>query len=145
MKQWFVHNQVILSIAGIAITVFLVMLNINGSKDYASGYIEADGKGYYAYLPAVFVYNDLNFSFFDDIEKKKYYNENHYYDYRYTYDGKIINKYYSGTALMLSPFFLAGHLLSIISDAPADGYSKIYIEIERSKLRSKDTSQIIDI
>ena len=32
--------------------------------------MESDAKGYYAYLPAVFVYEDLHFGFFDEIEKR---------------------------------------------------------------------------
>lgn len=31
--------------------------------------ISSDGKGYYAYLPAVFIYHDLNFGFIPQYEK----------------------------------------------------------------------------
>jgi hypothetical protein len=88
--------------------------------------IESDGKGYYAYLPAVFIYNDLHFEFFEQIEKQTYYNEHHYYDYRYAPGGHVINKYYAGTALAMAPFFGIAHLLTVFSDYPADGYSTFY-------------------
>ncbi|MDD5506749.1 MAG: hypothetical protein PHD25_00290 [Bacteroidales bacterium] len=114
------------SILIISAILVIVSLNINGGKDYRSGMIMSDGKGYYAYLPAIFIYHDLHFGFFDEIEKVTYYNENHYYDYRYTLEGKVINKYYAGTALAMLPFFGIGHLLSAISGQLMDGYSSWY-------------------
>lgn len=69
-----------------------VSYNLHSGKDNWKGIIESDGKGYYAYLPAIFIYNDLNFGFFDKIEKEKYYDEFRYYDYRSGANGKIINK-----------------------------------------------------
>ncbi len=114
------------SILIISAILVIVSLNINGGKDYRSGMIMSDGKGYYAYLPAIFIYHDLHFGFFDEIEKVTYYSENHYYDYRYTLEGKVINKYYAGTALAMLPFFGIGHLLSAISGQLLDGYSSWY-------------------
>ena len=106
--------------------LIVVSLNLNSGKGYSDGIIEADGKGYYAYLPAIFIYQDLNFSFFDEIEKDKYPSEYHYYEYRIGARGKVINKYYIGTAVAMAPFFLVGHLLSMITNQPLDGYSWYY-------------------
>jgi len=110
----------------ILIIVLLVSINISWNKDHWKGIIESDGKGYYAYLPAVFIYNDLNFGFFDEIEKDKYYHKNLYYDFRYSHKGKVTNKYFVGTAIPMLPFFLMGHFASYLSNQPADGYSKWY-------------------
>lgn len=89
--------------------------------------VEADARGYYAYLPAVVIYHDLNFRFADSIEKIKY-NGVHYYEYRIgTPWHRIINKYYSGAALAQLPFFLTAHSLASPLGYDADGYSKIYI------------------
>jgi hypothetical protein len=88
--------------------------------------IVSDGKGYYAYLPAVFIYHDLSFSFFDSIEEN-YYDEHTKYDYRAGEPGKPIDKYFCGVAVMQLPFFLAGHAITLASDEPADGYSKWYV------------------
>lgn len=110
------------------IVLLWVNLNINGKKDYGKGLIEADARGYYAYLPAIFIYHDLNFGFFDTIEKSTYYNPNLFYEYRAIHNGKTIDKYYAGTALCLSPFFVAGHLITRMSDLPQDGYSKYYVK-----------------
>ena len=106
-----------------------IMSNLRwGGGDQWTGIIEADGKGYYAYLPAIFIYHDLNFGFFDEIEKEKYYNPNGYYDYRANGGhGEYINKYYCGTAVAELPFFLGAHLLTRIQGGDTDGYSKNYL------------------
>lgn len=103
----------------------MVSSNLNWGKNWDS-ILEADAKGYYAYLPAVFIYHDLNFGFFDKIEKEKYYNENRYYDYRSFQNGKFIDKYYAGTALAQLPFFLVAHAICQFSADEPDGYTKAY-------------------
>ena len=70
-----------------------VSSNLNWGKDHWKGILEADAKGYYAYLPAIFIYHDLNFGFFEKIEKEQYYDKNLYYDYTAGSNGKRINKY----------------------------------------------------
>ena len=102
------------------------MANTSFKKDYKNGIIEADAKGYYAYLPAIFIYNDLNFGFFDTIENHTYYNQNLEYNYLRTINGKTVDKYYAGTALCLLPFFLAGHAITLATGLTADGYSYYY-------------------
>lgn len=110
----------------ICIVVLWAILNTSFQKDYKSGIIEADAKGYYAYLPAVFIYHDLNFGFYKNIELETYYNPNLYYDYRVVNNNKTINRYYAGTAICLLPFFLAGHAITLLTGFPADGYSYYY-------------------
>lgn len=101
--------------------------NINYGKKHYQNIVKADGRGYYAHLPAIFIYHDLSFSFFDTLDAKKYYDPNLYYDYRSIIDGDTVNKYYAGTALPMTPFFLGAHWLSRMSDEyHADGYSKYY-------------------
>lgn len=110
----------------IVAVVMLCASNIQWGRDNWKNIIKADGKGYYAYLPAAFVYYDFNFSFFDSIEKK-YPNPSIYYDYRAGEPGKEINKYFAGTALVMLPFFATANTLAMITDAEHDGYSKIYL------------------
>ncbi len=120
------QSKITLSLTMLVMT--LIMSNLRWGGDHWRGIIEADGKGYYAYLPAVFIYHDLNFGFFDPIEKEKYYDPNGYYDYRANGgNGEYINKYYSGTAVAELPFFLGAHLLTRITGGDADGYSKYYL------------------
>jgi hypothetical protein len=98
--------------------------NIHWGKQW-NCIIASDGKGYYSYLPATFIYHDLNFGFFDSIENK-YYDAHLKYDYRNTGNGKIIDKYFCGVSVLQLPFFLAGHVCAKISGATADGYSRPY-------------------
>jgi len=114
------------TIAIILLIMTVVSSNLNWGKDHWKDIIESDAKGNYAYLPAIFIYHDLNFGFFDRIEKVDYYDKNLYYDYRSFANGKMINKYYCGTALAELPFFLGAHALSYALDYKADGYSKLY-------------------
>lgn len=115
-----------ISIAFTMLVMVIVSSNLNWGKQHWRGILEADAKGYYAYLPAVFIYQDLNFGFFDEIEKEKYYIENLFYDYRANFNNRIINKYYCGTAIAELPFFLIAHFLSTILDRDADGFSSFY-------------------
>jgi hypothetical protein len=110
----------------IFIIVLWVTVNTSFKKDYKTGVLEADAKGYYAYLPAVFIYHDLNFGFFNQIERMKYYNPNLYYEYHREHNKKTIDKYYVGTAICLLPFFLAGHAITLLTEFPSDGYSYYY-------------------
>jgi hypothetical protein len=98
--------------------------NIHWGKQW-NCIIASDGKGYYAYLPATFIYKDLNFSFFDTIENK-YYDYHLKYDYRSMGNGKIIDKYFCGVSILQLPFFLGGHFAAKISGAELDGYSRPY-------------------
>jgi len=119
------------SLSNITIGVIILIMtfvssNLNWGKDHWKGILEADAKGYYAYLPAIFIYHDLNFGFFEKIEKEKYYDKNLYYDYTSGSNGKRINKYYCGTALVQLPFFLIAHYSSYLLNFDMDGYTKPY-------------------
>ncbi len=111
--------------------IFTVMMLYTAKINWKNGQwehiIEADGKGYYAYLPAVFIYQDLNFGFFEYAEISHSYNPSIFYEYRYTFKGKKVNKFFAGEALLLTPFFLTAHLITNLSGGPADGYSKVYM------------------
>ena len=117
-----------ITLVAIVLLMTAISSNVNWGKERWKGIVEADGKGYYAYLPAVFIYQDLNFGFFDHIEKEKYYNPNRYYDYRASSGhGHYINKYYCGTAIAEMPFFLMAHGITKMTGGDADGYSKHYM------------------
>jgi hypothetical protein len=88
--------------------------------------IKDDGSGYFAYMPAVFVYQDLTFSFYEHFKNDPE-RPNLWYDYRVNYKGHQLNKYYAGTALALTPFYLAGHVLNLLTGRPTDGYAVWYL------------------
>ena len=86
----------------------------------------SDGPGYYAYLPALVVYHDLSFGFFDKVQQGEN-RENLQYDYRVKAAGHNINKYFAGTAFVQLPFYVVGHLVTVLSSGATDGYSKWYL------------------
>lgn len=82
-----------------------------------------DGQGYYAYLPAIFVYQDLQFEFVKDIGER-YYTEGKRANFVVPKNGGNVNKYFIGTAVIQAPFFGAGCLVAWMTGEPVDGYSK---------------------
>lgn len=89
--------------------------------------IATDGKGYYAYLPAFFIYGNTDFDFIDSYESKYYPPGGELYkDFRVETGKGIVNKYFPGTAILWIPFFLIAHAVAIMAGFPADGYSIPY-------------------
>ncbi len=88
--------------------------------------IGSDGKGYYAYLPAIFVYHDLNYSFVENYEQEHYQVTEDFFEFRQEVNGSIVNKYFPGVAILWIPFFLLAHLFCLFAGFPADGYSLPY-------------------
>ncbi|HEY4797943.1 MAG TPA: hypothetical protein VII99_02590, partial [Bacteroidia bacterium] len=95
----------------IVATVVFCASNIKWHGDHWKSIIEFDGKGYYAYLPSIFIYHDLQYGFFESVEKK-YHSCNECADYRENIHGKIVDKYYAGVAMAASPFFLIAHTIT---------------------------------
>lgn len=112
----------------IPVTVFIMLyvsMNLHSGKDFWKSIILSDGKSYYAYLPATFIYHDANLGFYDTIEKK-YYDENTRNDYRWYTNGQFHPKGFIGPAICMLPFFGAAHLLTHLTGGEADGYSMFY-------------------
>lgn len=87
--------------------------------------IRSDGRGYYAYLPAAFIYNDPSFEKVISIEKEVCNTRNQIYLHK-DENGKTYNKYFPGIALLQLPFFLLACVLSVILNQPVDGYSDLF-------------------
>lgn len=89
--------------------------------------INSDGKAYYAYLTAVFIYHDLQYNFIELYESTYYPDDRSAFkEFRVPVGDRVVNKAFPGQALLWLPFFLVAHLLTIILGLPADGYSIIY-------------------
>lgn len=88
--------------------------------------IRSDGSGYYAYLPALLLYDDPSFQQSSEAEIKYAPNKgNPLYLYP-TKEGKVYNKYYPGAAVLQAPAFLLATLYSWLAGLPMDGYSPVY-------------------
>lgn len=86
------------------------------------GPFQYDQFGYYVYLPAVFIYKDINFEFVKKIPE----NNPQIFWPTEVGNGKIVNKYPIGIALLLAPFFFLAHFLSPLFGEPQDGFSLLY-------------------
>lgn len=87
--------------------------------------IMSDGQGYYAYLPAAFIYQDHSFQFVWGINET-YYPGDMAAKYVNNTPYGPINKYFVGTAVLQSPFFLVSHLYAIATEYKSDGYTSPY-------------------
>jgi len=87
--------------------------------------IQAEGLGYYSYLPAVFIYQDVDFEFASQVGPR-YYGRDIRNDFLNPSGDGFVNKYFPGVSLLLLPFFLLAHALALIGAGTPDGYSIIY-------------------
>lgn len=102
-----------------------VLVKAKWKGDNWKDVIQSDGFGYYAYLPAIFIYHDLQYDFQQEINKK-YHKSNEGAFYCNEAEGKKVNKYFGGEALMLLPFFLLACLFSWVLGYDMDGYSYLF-------------------
>lgn len=89
--------------------------------------ISWDVAGYYLYLPALFIYDDIKKqAFLDDIIDQYSPTPENIQSYQLD-NGNYVMKYTMGQALTLSPFFIVAHIWASNSDDyPSDGYSYPY-------------------
>lgn len=89
--------------------------------------VRSDGRGYYAYLPALFIYNDGSFQKSAAAEKSHF---EHGIDQLYLFkdaNGNQYNKYFPGIAVLQLPFFGIACLIAWLFNQPVDGYSSIFL------------------
>ncbi|MCE2713184.1 MAG: hypothetical protein LW688_11705 [Cryomorphaceae bacterium] len=109
--------------------LWIVLLTaVIGLRDWNSRFerpINGDGKGYYAYLPAVFIYHDAQFGFIEEIETKYYpLDRSQFKNFLNKQpNGRVVNKTFPGLALLYAPFFFLAWLIAWIGGFVCDGYS----------------------
>lgn len=113
---------------GIILLIYVgIFLGFKAPEKSWDRVINSDGKGYYAYLPAIFIYHDLQFRFVEQYESQYYpANRSVFKEFRNDSGTRKVNKYYPGLAILWLPFFLFGHLLAWLEVFPMDGYSLPY-------------------
>lgn len=110
---------------GFGILLYLIHFLERDPSDPYSRPIVSDAKGYYAYLPAIFIYQDLDYEFIPEMDNK-YYAVGHDKHIFIEVDGERVNKTFPGVALLYLPFFLLAHFLALLFGLEADGYSLVY-------------------
>jgi len=92
----------------------------------AEATISWDVFGYYLYLPAYFIYDDLGGLQFIEEVFRTYQPAGDFHHAVQQPNGQYVMKYPIGMAILYLPFFLLGHLFALLSDFPADGFSRPY-------------------
>lgn len=101
--------------------IFLLTKNPSSEWDRV---IVSDGKGYYGYLTAFFIYQDSDYGFIDQYESEYYpASKQLYKDFRYDTGKGIVNKYFPGLSILWIPFFGIAYVFALVFDYPTDGYS----------------------
>ena len=109
----------------IAVMLIWVSANLNWGDGRWNNIVLNDGNGYYAYLPAIFIYHDLTFEFINEVASDSL-NSNINNKFVFMRPDGVVNKYSIGTSLALIPFFALGHFSNLIYGYPLDGYSVFY-------------------
>ena len=81
-----------------------------------------DGKGYYEYLPSIFLYHDLVRKDLSHSENPQVYRRTDNTGMYVPYKDHTVNMYPCGTALLEFPFFMATYQISRLKGAEVDGY-----------------------
>ena len=111
----------------ILLVYVLIFLGFKSPEREWDRVINSDGKGYYAYLPAIFIYHDFQFRFVEQYEAQYYpANRSVFKEFRNDANGRKVNKYFPWMAIVWLPFFLFGHILAWLELFPMDGYSLPY-------------------
>ncbi len=105
-------------------TLFILVtaLFTSWKEDNIKKLLKSDALGYYAYLPAVFIYQDIDFGWYDENIAFFKSDNREPFDFREYPDGATINKYYMGTALASLPFFVPVWLSYSALSIPCSGY-----------------------
>jgi len=86
-----------------------------------------DALGYYIYLPAIFIYEDVTkLNWFSDIDKRYSVSGGQFYQVRKHDNGNYVFKYLGGVSIIQSPFFFLGHFMAKITGYKQDGFSLPY-------------------
>jgi len=120
------YNKLIRNIPGLVFVFFVLyyFVSVTGIQNVISW----DVLGYYLYLPATFIYEDLAFDKADLYQGLvAQYNLSDTFYQLVEINGHKIGKYGFGMAIFYAPFYFLGDLFASISnDYPRDGFSKPY-------------------
>ncbi len=110
-----------LSVFSIVFSVLVIVIIIYTSRLWRreNTIIYWDVVSYYAYLPATFIFDDIR------LEKKESYEKGIFWPESAPNGGNVI-KTTMGMSFLYAPFFFAGHIIALVFDYPAYGFSSPY-------------------
>ncbi|MFZ1749065.1 MAG: hypothetical protein WAU01_02690 [Saprospiraceae bacterium] len=96
------------------------------NKETTEATLSWDVSGYYWYLPAFFIYEDVRqLGFSESIIAKYRPTPSNLQSFKHN-NGNYVLKYSSGQSILMLPGFVAGHLSAHLLHYPIDGFSKPY-------------------
>lgn len=120
LKSLFINKGIFIIIS--IIIIFLTYVRHSSNKNFTyQSEIWADRAGYYIYLPATFIYGYYEQNYPKDIVNKTGYG----FEFK---NGKLINKYPIGVAMMQLPFFTIAQIFST-PDVEFKGFTPIHHHI----------------
>lgn len=112
------------------VLVLLILINIQFKwrrEEWRNWILSSDGRGYYAYLTAGFIYQDFSYSSnAKAIEDQLGFSMSHHYILE-TEDGEQFNKTFPGVAICMAPLFFIAYFLSFLLGYPLNGYSDLFL------------------
>ena len=105
----------------------LAASNIRWPERHINDLLQADARGYYAYLPSVFLFRTLSVDSVFGHEARHLSDLQHVYDYRHVAPQGTVNKYFAGTAVCEAPFFLVAHGIATSDADDSKGYGRPYM------------------
>lgn len=128
-KSIFQNNRLSIFAIGLVVIVSVFIRFSYHSNNSTNGYNATtwDAFGYYAYLPATFIYKDVKkLEWYKPIEEKYHVSGGVLYQADTLKNGNLSFKYLGGVAVLQTPFFFIGHGVAHMTDAPEDGFSWPY-------------------
>lgn len=116
-----------IAILFIVLFSILFRLSILSMYDKNQNVTTYDAFGYYAYLPAIFIYKDYKeLKWIDEIHKRYKVLGDKLYQAHKVENGNFVFKYYCGVAIMQAPFFFIANSIAERIGYPKDGFSSPY-------------------
>lgn len=114
-------------IIGLLVAIFMRFGYFTNNEKNGYNATTWDAFGYYAYLPATFIYKDTRkLEWVPKIDSTYHVTGGYFYQADTLKNGNLTFKYLGGVAVMQSPFFALGHTIAKFTDAPEDGFSWPY-------------------
>lgn len=119
-------SKISLWVSCILLSIIALFYYPKWNKDTTEATISWDVSGYYWYLPAFFIYNDVKkIEFSNQILEKYRPTPGLLQAYKHKSENYVM-KYSSGQAILMMPGFIAGHTAAKMFDYPQDGFSRPY-------------------
>ena len=98
------------------------------SKDHwQTGVLSTDGRGYYSYLPAFIIFQDLTYEKSNQAVEEQFGNKMSHHCILKDENGRTFNKTFPGVALMQLPFFLLSIGFAWLFGFSVNGFSEPFL------------------